>query len=104
MKTLFDVKPIANDLRETEHTPGPWRADEWATGWSVGAVKAQYTVCVLNDLQNPESNARLIAAAPDLLEALEKMVSLISDLHGDRLKSSTVENALSAIAKAKGGL
>lgn len=59
-----------------KHTPGPWRAertgpwDGW-DGWEVIA-KDGATVCNgLGSQRNPirEANARLIAAAPELLEA-----------------------------------
>ncbi|GLW61507.1 hypothetical protein Hthe01_18560 [Hydrogenophilus thermoluteolus] len=53
-----------------------------------------------------EDNARLIAAAPDLLAALEQCVQVLKrgfdDADGDsRMAMAT---ALEAIAKAKGGL
>ena len=47
-----------------------------------------------------EANARLIAASPDLLEALEDMTKLAIQLGAIDLE---VEAALAAIAKAKGG-
>jgi hypothetical protein len=61
-------------MKTTTHTPGAWKANKWATGFEVGAVDAHYTVCLLRDCNNAESNARLIAAAPDLLEACEAIL------------------------------
>jgi len=51
-------------------TPGPWQADKWATGWTVSAPDSHYSVCHLEDCNNDEANARLIASAPALLVAL----------------------------------
>ena len=57
-----------------KHTPGPWRVDD------------NYVLCLYDGRPNnicrmlgrgdeTEANARLIAAAPDLLEACEVMVA-----------------------------
>ncbi len=51
-----------------KHTPGPWRHAGRKGGWD-GVTSADGTdICAL-EYNNP-ANARLIAAAPDLLEAL----------------------------------
>lgn len=55
---------------QATHTPGPWSADKWAPGWTVSAPESRYSVCHLEDCNNAEANARLIAAAPDLLQLL----------------------------------
>ena len=47
---------------------------------------------------NQEANARLIAAAPELLESLEEMYNLIAREH---LLNETVAKAAKAIRKAK---
>jgi hypothetical protein len=64
---------------ETKHTPGPWRIDEAFKGGRV-AIRAgdAETVAFFNPLRDfnatDHANARLIAAAPDLLAALESAV------------------------------
>lgn len=98
------------------HTPGPWAVlstfiGSDATACLVGkvsdetgmdALSDEYAVCVV-PLANDESrpNARLIAAAPDLLAALrgllEKTVS-----YQDASGQAAVMAARSAIAKATG--
>ena len=75
-------------MSKNKHTPGPWEA-QWSTetyangqssgplGWNVfhrcetGLLEH---VAELPDTIQREANARLIAAAPDLLEAAEEFV------------------------------
>ena len=94
-------------MSETKHTPGPWKTSY--TNLSVviaenGAVVARASK--LNGLVNLQANARLIAAAPELLEALESIASMYDyeascgDL-ASRLYEATCL-ARAAIAKATG--
>lgn len=60
-----------------KHTPGPWYPAE--TGYEYAISKRHYvtdgsrrTICEMTE-HAPTANARLIAAAPDLLEALENI-------------------------------
>lgn len=59
-----------------DFTPGPWKASKWATGWTVSATDYHYSVCHLEGCNNADANARLIAAAPDLLQALKMLCPL----------------------------
>lgn len=56
----------------SKHTPGPWRANNRdktsKQGWEVLAENKAITGW--GSVQTTEANARLIAAAPELLEAL----------------------------------
>ena len=55
------------------HTPGPWYAIEYAGMWGIQSVDEYSQDNNLLDMENDdraEANAKLIAAAPDLLEAL----------------------------------
>ena len=89
------------------HTPGPWVVgpiDDTAVT-HLGKDGIRYEVAAVDgDYNDPdewpimEANARLIAAAPDLLAALKEMVRMC-DAFGDtdyRVK------AIAAIAKAEG--
>jgi hypothetical protein len=78
---------------ETKHTPGPWTLQELEThhngyaDWHTFAVRSPANVCLAIvgtvDHHEPEripANARLMAAAPDLLEALD-----VALLHIERM-------------------
>lgn len=56
---------------KTKHTPGPWIVGTFPTGASdVRSADSEICLCK-SDFEDNQANARLIAAAPDLLEALE---------------------------------
>ncbi len=60
----------------TTHTPGPWHvSDQWivATGPYEAENWDRAWICQWGSTTT-EANARLIAAAPDLLAALESML------------------------------
>lgn len=94
--------------RKKEHTPGPWTIREpngAGHGFSIPEIGAWFGTLAWE----PETmaNARLCAAAPDLLEALEELRSAVVDLDQDEESSVThCENLLRkarlAIAKARG--
>lgn len=96
----------------TTHTPGPWKAYDATAGTHIvaeneeGDARVAYVKVCLADFspKAQQANARLIAAAPELLAALEALVGEADlgevDLDdGDRTK---LDNARAAIAKAKG--
>ena len=78
------------------HTPGPWKANShggWkpGTGWMI--VKEQepnliYISEILGETKEAEANARLIAAAPQLLnclqDALKTMENVLEINHANR--------------------
>ena len=92
------------------HTPGPWTIEEYGDDDSPALVihkDSESRVCFMatpgshGDPSAIEADARLIAAAPDLLAALRAMTDRWEpDCSGqDRVMW---ENACSAIAKAEG--
>ena len=98
-----------------EHTPGPWKAykKNGRNGYSIhGAVGSPNEnqiahvrgTCIGNTMKKMDeeevANARLIAAAPELLASLERILEWI-DRGCDPSKTS-IERALAAIAHAKG--
>lgn len=97
------------------HTPGPWELDESLRGNSYTAISGEdwielatvVTRMKSSDEYSPEglANARLIAAAPELLAALEDMFALFADhaqYDEDGHEAAAVAVARAAIAKAKG--
>ena len=101
----------------SNHTPGPWyvasfQTEDWRINISseTGTVAAAYH---LNDDpcdpdKESEANAKLIAAAPELLKALEFYHGLIENLtQADRITVGLYsihgwEEVAAVIAKAKG--
>ena len=93
----------------TKHTPGPWKAARNSAFWEVVKPWPGQTLEEANDYspsvahawgtteQEAEENARLIAAAPDLLEALQHLMVA----HGEQLDYA-FQQARAAIAKATG--
>lgn len=63
----------------SKFTPGPWTAVQWndnesdTYGWSFAAGGYSLPLCEVetDDPDECDANARLIASAPDLLEALQ---------------------------------
>jgi hypothetical protein len=81
---------------DMKHTPGPWYYD----GISVKA-RGGYCVAYTNDIKAEPYNARLIAAAPKLLEALKKADSLLRWGNGGLLNGSETHKAVrEALAEA----
>jgi hypothetical protein len=92
----------------TKHTPGPWQsANTWVQGTREHSLAIVPLIARVNRANDAyEANARLIAAAPELLTTLKQLVQAIA-LHGDKALNaagldSTVRQACDVIAKATG--
>lgn len=81
------------------HTPGPWKATFTATSPSREVWANSGPVTVLS-VTTTEANARLIAAAPDLLVACEAALTLLEN--SPLANSETAEQLRVALAKAQG--
>lgn len=91
----------------SQHTPGPWRFERGTS--TIRSEPANYWLASMNSFDgavNHEANARLIAAAPDLLEALKLAQLAVSELCYEQDPANECWNVLqvvnSAIAKAEG--
>ena len=88
-----------------KHTPGPWAILPESRGFIIVARNAFYDVAIVRDVGNEDNkkNARLIAAAPQLLEALELLADLLPDpkLDTDDVQRKLVMKARVAIAAAE---
>lgn len=88
-------------MSETKHTPGPWRIED---GMVFGGHSFRVADLCCDGQKYNAADARLIAAAPDLLEACKRLVSC-PDLNLDKLSPETlkaIDDANDAICKAKG--
>ena len=91
---------------QTQHTPGPWRyCKENGSPTSGCHMIAGATPGYLAEVRDCGSgdvgaNARLIAAAPELLAALVEAVDLIETI--SPMEGDTLRRARAAIAKAVG--
>ena len=101
-------------MSEAKHTPGPWRVEvdtdpeaSWERKWpTINAEKYEVVGCegFYGDYETDMANARLIVAAPDLLEALQGMIEVVSNTeYGEIDRKLAVKDARATIAKATGG-
>jgi len=105
-------------MSSAKHTPGPWKAHfeeaYYVTGPDLGRVammmnlKGAYGLGGRRSGNESAANCRLIAAAPELLEALKEITAdyadrfdLDSPSTNPGIKSS-IRQARAAIAKAEG--
>lgn len=111
----------------TQHTPGPWRVaeepskDRNSSRTRVYVVRAEQTPfgtrpavatvgTSLHDYETEEANARLIAAAPDLLAALRALTATARTFRNvpqdeqewTPLDDEALDASFAAIAKALG--
>jgi hypothetical protein len=94
-----------------EHTPGPWEISRGAQNDPFSIEASACTVAHIKTTPrkwSPEANAHLIAAAPDLLEALEDLISAGAAVHHylgqatGKIHADALQKARAAIAKAEG--
>jgi hypothetical protein len=97
-----------------KHTKGPWNTFEYQCRSVIGVARQgddSFTICEVNpDLESEqgyqiaEANARLIAAAPDLLEACRLAVDAYAQGPDPRAVRFAMDSAIdyirTAIAKA----
>lgn len=86
-------------MSNLKHTPGPWKIEEHDDGYLQ--IETDYKnglndVIICNGIYRSggicdKKNARLIAAAPEMLKALINLVKQLDDLGGDGL---TLENEM----------
>lgn len=95
-------------IKKTEHTPGPWRYELRQGMYPAveigGKWQRIYVPPPLHGVKECEANARLLAAAPELLAACKAIHDLdMSELYPDGLLDAPLSGQLTAaIAKAEG--
>lgn len=86
---------------KSSHTPGPWHYQEGADAYAhIVRAHGNYFLCQLaqDTSGTAEANARLIAAAPELLDALADCLSEAN------VSTPTRAKAMAAINKAINGV
>lgn len=84
-----------------KHTPGPWTVmGDVIVGQPTYIVAGIYNLRASNSEQEEQANAALIAAAPELLEALENLLAAQIDPFGIKA-ARACKAAVAAISKAK---
>lgn len=96
-------------MSETKHTPGPWTfsTSPQPNGCPIVGARGLMVAMLAHSVNEPKqvdtaiANANLIAAAPDMLDALEDVDEWLMD---DRynLPDDVVEKIRAAIKKARG--
>lgn len=92
------------------HTPKPWRV---GTGNTVVADSAEgthsqpdnvehYGGCLVAESIRTEANARLIAASPEMLDALETAEAWLSEFNDNDRFARPLAEVQTAIKKARG--
>jgi hypothetical protein len=70
-------------MSEVKHTPGPWKVSHWysTVGQTCGVSNGILGVAAVygTGRTEAESNARLVAAAPELLRAAEKHLAALEE-------------------------
>ena len=94
---------MANSSTSSAHTPGPWSVEreDGLDGWKGISVFSDAKLRIANlvmQLDDREmANAKLIAAAPELLAACERALLLIASYEYGSVRKACED----AIAKAK---
>ena len=122
VNAIFDVID-AEAIAAAGHTPGPWEIETAVKGtnWELYPAHNRYP-CQQPIAQGwasdigerhdavAEANARLIAAAPDMLEALKEVLPVLEGLAkerhvmvGEARRGGHRDKLRAAIAKAEGG-
>ena len=103
-------KSIDKLAQQTQHTPGPWYVGRHTTGLYIqfdhGPIK-EATICAMNTpcmaYSNAANDARLIAAAPELLAACKTSLEKLKHGYADPKEISQHIATLEAvIAHAEG--
>lgn len=88
---------------KTKHTPGPW-IDDGHDGEDTQIVNSKWggvaRIVYNGDCSQRVANAKLIAAAPELLEALKMAVAWRDEVPAPYRDFPFIKSAMQAIAKA----
>lgn len=94
-----------------KHTPGPWTWLDYPSGAKLLVAPSRAVIhapfpMALEPMTLSEDDARLIAAAPDLLSACQAAIAAsehITAYATDKRMTAALEQIRAAISKAEGG-
>ena len=88
------------------HTPGPWKIIKPKVGADFEiCARGKYSIAVaFSDSMDGEANARLIAATPDMLDALREMVDAFADCAGDTRDAEQASREFNALDSARAAI
>lgn len=94
-----------------KHTPGPWTIEQWSA-MQLEVAHGNLVVCgkdgkanafLIGTEKQQSANARLIAAAPELLEAMKSVKVLMDEREPEHQEELQLyDRILKIIAKAEG--
>ena len=88
-------------MSNEKHTPGPWHVEDGQSIYAKdGACVRLIAKCHAGHREERDANARLIAAAPDLLYAANWALERLEEIHGE--SNPVVAQLRAAIDKAEG--
>jgi len=97
----------------SQHTPGSWTVEHSEDDETLVSNEVEHIATIWRTAPAYEANARLIAAAPELLEALKNMLTALRVLRDGRVSAwdalvtpdlcTQWDRAKAAIAKAEKG-
>jgi hypothetical protein len=98
-KLIMELTP-EKEKAMSSFTPGPWRVG--GNSWFVNQIPIEPAIgCAYGAGYEVKANARLIAAAPDLLEALGLVLPFLEDNEVYRPEEArAIKKACAAIRKA----
>lgn len=92
---------------KTKHTPGPWWYDEDLSALVAVVGHKVKAIADFGRIDDAEANTRLIAAAPELLEALAETLRCLewhNRQHGVAMDDVACKKGRAAISKATGNV
>lgn len=91
-------------MKEFEGTPGPWAVDGFNTLAVIAPAGKNWKKIVdcncskeVTDIEMEQANAKLIASAPELLEACKWMHTELSDLNDKHGQDVRIEEQLNIV-------
>lgn len=93
-------------MKNNKHTAGPWSVDCTSVAPTINSIDK--TICQIHEptmghLKHVNvANARLIASAPEMLEALEHLSNELCEGEFVKHSADAIRKIKSAIAKARG--